>query len=669
MGNSLHISPLENSLNYTTQLKFPYGRASFAIGFAVLDYAHSGEHFYRYVLEGLDKDWQYQKGIPYATYTIQKEGNYLFRVRGSNIPANASLGERVIKITVTPPFYRSFWAKCIYVLLGLVLTYLAMYFVRLRRSVFLEKLSKQQQEELHEARLRLYTDIAHEFRSPLTLILSPLDRLINTHRGFKSTSKQLRSIKSNALKLLDLVDQLITFRKAETDHLELKVEETEFVDFAKKIFNQFQIRAEMQNIDFVFYAQVPSLMLWIDRDKMEKVISNLLSNAFKFTTSGDQIYLGIKEENASVTLTVSDTGVGISEAIKDKIFERHVHLSHGKGPDISSGIGLALSKRMIDLHQGSIHFADAENGGSNLIVTIPKGAQHFSRSVLRQETVESNSIEMQIDANGKLPVVGSKSNNDINEHAPRLLIIEDNWELLQYLREIFSNDYRVLVSNSAQAGIEIARREVPDLIISDVLMDEVSGMELCSILKDDPETSHIPVILLTALSAKEALLEGLKAGADDYLIKPFDPDELLLRVSNLLEGRARIRVRLTRALKMEPESVKYSSIDESFLEKALLTIEANMDNSSFTANEFAKLMMVSRQLLFSKIKSLTSMTPNNLVKSVRMKRAHQILQQNSHTVAEVSKMVGFKDVRYFSRCFEKEYSVTPSQVHRLTSDK
>lgn len=662
---------LDRSINETSRLVFNYNEANFSLCFAALDYLSPENNSYAYKMEGLDQAWQYSVGETEAAYTIQREGTYSFRVRGGNSEGLWNPTERQIEIVVLPPPWRSNTAFVLYILLLAALFYGLLRFIRLRHKLELQRVAREQQEELTEMKLRFFTNITHEFRTPLTLILGPLQHLLAKEKHPDHVHQQLSLIERNTQRLLNLVNQVLSFRKLVTDHEQMKVVQSDFVHFLHEIFLPFQETAKLRQITYLFSASSPSLKIWFDQDKMEKVFFNLLSNAFKFTPVGGSICVDIQEHASHLEIVVQDSGPGVSPDLRDEIFKRF----YEKGGQVrsaikSSGIGLAISKQMVELHHGKIFVTTAvgtnrkEKTGAKFVVELPKGSGHFKEEeIVSNYSDEEKASDYQSAVVPQLTAAAPSTEEPTTKapaDAPLLLIVEDNAEVSAYIQQVFTGSYRIITAGNGVEALAMAKKHSPDLVISDVMMPEMDGITFCSQLKTDIEISHIPVVLLTARAASLFKIEGLKTGADDYVTKPFHPEELVLRVHNIIKARREAREKFTRVFNLDPKQVTVTSADEDFLKRALQFVEDNMDNTDLSVEVFAREMAVSRPLLFIKIKALTNQTPNNFIKRIRMKRAAQLLEQDKLRITEVAYAVGFQNPRYFSKCFQKEYGQTPS---------
>jgi signal transduction histidine kinase/ligand-binding sensor domain-containing protein/DNA-binding response OmpR family regulator len=660
---------LSQSINHTEKLTFPYNGANFSLSFAALDYFNPGNNRYAYKLEGLEEQWTYTKGQTEASYTLQRPGEYLFRLKAANNDGLWNHNERQILIRVLPPPWRSGWAYFAYILLAVFIIIAVVRYFRLQHRLQLEELEKSQREQLHQAKLRFFTNVAHEFRTPLTLILGPLETLVKAQNLGGKEHRKLLSVEHNARRLLNLVNQLLNFRKLEADHENMQAAEGNIIKFLYEIYLSFQEHARARNIDYQFISQSEAILLLYDRDKLEKVFFNLLSNAFKFTPDEGRIVLKIEDLQTTACISVRDTGKGIAPELQEQIFkrfyEKEASFHHSfKG----TGIGLAISRQLVEMHHGQITLKSEEGAGAAFMVELPKGKSHLKPYEIIPSFRDSEDIsnyravvEAYLpDPKSIIETEQKPASTPAGQEAPLLLIVEDNQEVQAYIQETFEDQYRLLTASDGQEGLEKAIDAVPDLIISDVMMPRMDGITLCSKLKTHLNTSHIPVILLTARTSLIFKLEGLETGADDYVTKPFSPAELRLRVHNLLSSRQRMREKFGRVKHLEPAEVSVTSADEQFLDLALKTVEREISNADFNIEDFARALAVSRPLLFIKIKALTDLTPNKFVKMIRMKRAAQLLVQQKLTVSEVAYQVGFRDPRYFSKCFQKEYGKTPT---------
>lgn len=656
---------LEKPLDETEEITFQYGDANFTIHFAAMDFANPSGNRFAYRMVGLNEDWTNVSGRPEATYTLQQEGQYTFELKAANKDGVWNPETRFLRVRVLPPPSRTWWAYLIYLsLLGLMIA-AAVRIVKLRQSNKMGKLEKEQQAAMHQMKMRFFTNVAHEFRTPLTLIIGPLDDLVKggSFEGNSSTKKRLNTIHSNAQRMLDLVNQLLTFRKMEEGHEPMQVRETELFGFLKNIFDSFVDHAAMRHIDYEFIGEELKEAVWLDHEKMSKVLFNLLSNAFKFTPDGGEIKMVVKQFAKEICIEVTDKGPGIDPAFHDQVFQRFYEKTPSERPSQikGTGIGLSLSRQLVMLHHGRLELESQLERGSVFKVYLPLGKDHFDSKDFAKE------VQMEV---ANLPSVTLPSMAEVSEEQaasngqtgqPLLLIVEDNPEVQAYLIGIFAEEYKVSSAANGEEGLRKAVKEQPDLILSDVMMPKMNGFELCEKLKTELSTSHIPIILLTARTTLDDRIEGLETGADDYISKPFHPNELRLKVRNRLTQRQRLRAQFEKSPTFSPKEITVTSADEEFLNRLIELVEANINNPQFKIEQFAQELAVSRALLFTKIKALTNFTPKNFLKSFRLKRAAQLLESGKLNVSEVAYQVGFKEPKYFSKVFHKEYGCSPSE--------
>ena len=661
---------LQKSINETEEITFDYNEANFSISFAALDYFSPGSNQYAYMLSGIDKEWNYSKGKTEATYTIQRSGEYIFKLKGANSEGIWNPEEKILKINVSSSPWYSWWAYLIYVILLGAFAFGLFRYIKLRHNLQLEKIINQQQGELHEVKLRFFTNITHEFRTPLTLILAPLNDLLKKESLTGPIRDQLKTVERNGQRMLNLVNQILTFRKLATDHTELNLVKGDIVGFLNEIFLLFKELANRKNINYVFDASDEVIEAWFDQDKLEKIFFNLLSNAFKFTPKNENIIMSVVQQEKFIEIKVSDSGVGVSSEFKDQIFKRFYEKSNTLHSNIKgSGIGLAISKQMVELHHGHIFLADKSDsifqGGATFVVNILKGNKHFGGLAFDEK---KSNVELISNYNPVVTTFEQLGSKDLD--APfsndsfKILIVEDNPEIQAYINKIFSDQYIVITANNGVEGLAKAKKHLPDLVISDIMMPEKDGVTFCKELKTDFEISHIPIVLLTARTTAMFKIEGLEVGADDYITKPFHPDELRLRVRNIITAREALKSKFKRVVSFEPQEVNITSADEIFLEKAMKILENEIGNNGYSVNQFAYDLAVSRPLLFTKLKALTGQTPNNFIKSVRLKRAAQLLETERLNISEIAYSVGFKDAKYFRKCFKGQYELSPTEYRR-----
>ena len=652
---------LDENIATASSLTLKYDQDILSLDFALLNFIKSNKNTYAYKLEGYDKDWLYTN-IPTANYTNLPSGNFKFLVKGAN---NDGVWSDVVSmnINVLPPFWLTWWAYSLYALAigGIVFVVL--------RYFFLGALLKKE-EELHQVKLNFFTNISHEIRTHLTLIMAPVERLLETEDTSSFFRQQLNSVKQNGSRLLKLVNELMDFRKAETGNLKLNIHEHDLIPFLEEVYDSFRDISIKKGITTSFFYDGSTLPLYYDSEQLEKVFFNLMTNAIKFTPENGHIWLQVTEKDKEVVITVTDDGRGIAPDYLDKVFTNFFQVDDHGLQNTGYGVGLALSKTIVTLHKGTI---TAESGDdpatgdkrTSFIVTLQKGNKHFSEESIR--TARQLRTE---DSSPKQSVSASKI-EDLAESSTRasILIVEDNAELRTLVKETFAAQYRVWEATNGEEGLDIATTQLPDIIISDVMMPRMDGIEFCYRLKTDERTSHVPVILLTAKTTQNDQVTGLETGADMYLTKPFSTKILELNVRNLLAAREKLKQLFLQQVSSytithdaEPAKITaLNSVEQEFLQKVIQLVEENMDNPDFGVDMLSRKVAMSAPVLYKKIKAVSKMSVNDFVKSLRLKKAAQLLKEKQMTVYEVAYAVGYNDRKYFSQEFKKQFGKTPSE--------
>ena len=662
---------LSKALNQMDLITFKHNQANFTLQFSALDYLNPQKNHYAIKLEGLDKSWQYIVGSHEVTYTLQKPGSYLFRLKGGNNDGIWNPKEKVITIKVLPSPWLSLPAYLVYFSLFAIALFIGYRFIVLNHTLALEQVEKGKQSEIHQMKLRFFTNITHELRTPLSLILGPLEELLDSNKENKKNFGPLKTAHRNAVRLLNLVNQLLTFRKLERDHEEMNIEETDIISFLRDISDSFKDEMRLHHIDFKISYDFSPFPVFMDRDKMEKVFYNLLSNAFKFTPEGGNISIVIAKKEESVSCTFKDSGIGIEPEFQDEIFRRFYEKDNNhpslRVQNEGTGIGLALSLQMVKLHKGDIKVESEPNKGASFEVTFPINLNLAAQEIgVKQNGTDTrkgkkmNEME-QSPSWEDWSEVQVASDSLLNTQSFHFLLIDDNEEIIDYLSTIFPPTIFLSRATDGKSGFEKALLLQPDLIISDVMMPGMDGFQLSYQLRANFETSHIPIILLTAQSDFSFKLEGLKTGADEYLTKPFHPKELFIRVENILRNRGFSRQKFKEKEILEPSEITFTSADETLIQNAIAVVEKNMDFPEYSVDQFAQDLAVSRPSLFNKMRALTGETPKNFIKIIRLKRAAQLLKTGKLSVSEVCYMTGFRDPKYFNKCFQKQYNQSPSE--------
>lgn len=639
-----------NKQEETIHLK--YNQNFIKIYFSLLNYYSPANNKYMYMLEGVDKQWASTGGIQnYASYSNLSPGKYIFLLKASNPDGLQSKDITRLKIDIMPPWWKSGWAYAGYSVMVIILSFFIIRTLRskilLDRQLKQEKIEREKTEEVNTIKLRFFTNISHEFRTPLTLILGPIESLLDQISDVR-IREQLDIMKSNAERLLRLINQIMDFRKIENKKMVLTPAATEIVSFTKSIFNMFKEHAAKRGIEFIFDSSFDECIMLFDNDKMEKVIFNLLSNAFKFTPDGGCISISIdrkarKDEEEFIELSVADNGIGINKDEEGLIFERF-HQSKNKSVETTdgTGIGLTLCKEFVELHEGKICVRSNNNHGSVFVVLLP----------VKNEPESMPDITPAL----QKPAAAIQENEN-----PKLLIIEDNAEMRVYLRKNLEHLYEINEASDGVEGLESIQKSMPDIIVSDLMMPNMNGLELCDKIKSNMVTSHIPFIILTAKINEEATYKGYSYGADDYITKPFSMKLLLVRISNLLEKNRKLQDHYRLSVLSDPQNIAVESSNEKFIHLLVNAIDENIDNFDLNIELLCQKLNITHQQIYRKLKALTGQTVNEFVRTVRLKRAAQLLVDSDMNVSEIMYSVGFSNRSYFSKCFAEEHLMTPKE--------
>lgn len=672
-------SILKNSLDDTEELVLTHEENILSIQYAAFDYTNPGNVQYSYILEGLDKQWTYADKLRSATYTHLPKGKYTFKVRSTNSDGVWVDNVRSLNVEVLPSFWETPLAYTLYVVFIVLFILTAVYILftiyRLKHEVSIE-------QQVSDIKLRFFTNVSHELRTPLTLIAGPVECVLKNEELSADVREQLLVVERNTSRMLRLVNQILDFRKIQNNKMKMQVGRLNIVPFVRKIMDNFESIAEEHQIDFVFETEKDDLFLWVDDDKFEKIVFNLLSNAFKYTANGKMIAVFIREDQDTVTVEVRDQGIGIAESKKNSIFVRFENLvDKNLFNQSSSGIGLSLVKELVEMHKATISLDSKLGEGSSFKVEFLKGKDHYDDSVeyILEDSNRVTMFEKVVDEDNpsiteEVPVGEAAEGNRLQQV---MLLVEDNQELRHFLRSIFSSKFKVIEAVNGVEGLDKALKFLPDIIISDVMMPEKDGIEMMKALHADVTTSHIPIVLLTAKTAIENKLEGLELGADDYITKPFSATYLQARVDNILSRRAKLQ-EIYRANLMgdgtfvdvakpemetseEPQQPEMSSIDRKFMDKLLDLMEKNMDNGDLVVDDFVGELAVSRSVFFKKLKMLTGLAPIEFIKEMRINRAAQLIETGEFNMTQIAYMVGINDPRYFSKCFKQKFNMTPTE--------
>jgi signal transduction histidine kinase/ligand-binding sensor domain-containing protein/DNA-binding response OmpR family regulator len=743
---------LSEVISQTKEIKLSYKENTISFEFSALSYDLPEKCQYAYKLEGIDQDWvNVTASRRFANYTKLKGGEYIFYVKAANNDGFWNPEPASVKVIILPPFYLTLWFRLllvIFIVTGIIL-YLKLHTRSLRiqkqrleelvnertakvehqkeellqQAGILKEINYQlehrqeliEQQKIHmenqnkeiiaqrdklidlnkkvkvanQLKLKFFTNVSHEFKTPLTLILGPLEKLIKNWKGEENTKNVLNLINQNAERLLHLINQLMEFRKIEKGKISLTITEGDIFKFVDSIILGFKDLATQRNIKVKLQGKRMQTRIWFDHEKMENILYNLLSNAFKYTPLSGRIFItidistlkpdsinGYNPEQKFLSIQISDNGIGIAKDKLPLIFKRFYRIENTIGYAQGSGIGLALTKELVRAHHGTIGVDSIPGEGSVFTVRIPCSKEAYTQQEISTRQYESSDLERQV--NRLKYELKNPFNDQDHKHRKEvlyknnhqtLLIVEDNIDLREFLYSSFIGEYNVFEAGNGQTAFELATRYNPDIIVSDIIMPEMDGIELCLKLKEHIHTSHIPVILLTAKSALENRIEGFKVGADDYIPKPFSIELLETRIKNLIESRKKLRAIFAESEKPEPAKITTNPVDQRFIEKAIKLIESNIDNSEFSVNNFASMMSVSRTLLHKKLTTLTNQSASDFINTLRLKKSRELIISGEYNISEVAYAVGYNDPKYYSRLFRRHFGISPTEYLKETGIK
>jgi len=649
---------LPQSITTSKSIELRHNENVFAIEFASLNYFNPDKIKVQYKMEGFDNDWITTDNlIRKATYTNLDAGDYAFKVR--TLDNKSGKNEISLNIHILPPF----WKTPVAYLLYMLMFFGALFLIRrrgiqkLRMQFALEK-EREEAKRMHELdlmKIKFFTNISHEFRTPISLIMAPVDKVLKQIKE-PEVKKQLEFANRNARRLLNMVNQLLDFRKMESQELKLHTEDGEIISFIREIADSFNDIAEKKNISFIFDTEIDEFYGEFDHDKIERILFNILSNAFKFTPAGGHVSLLLDKTSVAqlfdlgLQIKVIDTGIGIAHEKINRIFEPFFQDDiPGSVVNKGSGIGLSITKEFVSLHNGTINAQSEPGEGSTFTIIIPLKAANAKSSLLNANT----SVNLTIEAN-------APNNIKHTNKKATVLIVEDDADFRFYIKDNLKATFNIIEATDGKEGWQKALASHPNIVVSDISMPEMDGIELCRKIKADSRTTHIPVVLLTALTGESAQLKGLETGATDYMTKPFNFEILLSKIKNILVQQENMRKTYQKQVEVKPTDQVVESPDEAFLQKLLRLIEENIDNSNFSVEELSGDMFISRYTLYKKILALTGKTPNEFIRHMRLKRAAQLLQNGYLTISQICYKVGFKSQKYFVKAFKAEFNVSPS---------
>lgn len=679
--SSVHFRGTSPEMAYGHRLRFQ---------FALPSYDLSIKNQFQYFLEGFHDHWSAWSGESFVDFTNLPEGNYVFRVRGKDVYGSAG-EDAVLAFTVLPPWYRTWWAFAIYAMLlgGMAVTLVRFREKKLKMEKLVlentvrertEKIMLQTEElkEMDRLKSRFFANISHEFRTPLTLILAPLEEELS--KKPPAEQDKLLIMKRYANRLLELVNQLLNLSKLEAGKMDLQIQKGELRQFLSVLSSSFDSPAQHKKIAFEKTVVIPEGHFWYDPDKLEKVMINLLSNAFKFTPPGGSVkfaaHIAGQTGKPILQVSVSDTGRGIAREEQEKVFESFYQARQTvENQDGGTGLGLAFAQELVKLHKGNISLQSEVGKGSVFKVEVPVGKEGYKAD----QILENEPLHDTLPATGHAShVPGEPAAKDTRKGRQTasnaaaqetVLIVEDNAELRNYMASLLEGQYTVFKAPDGAEALACARKMLPSLIISDLMMPRMDGIEFTASIKSDERTSHIPVILLTAKSGQESRIDGLKTGADDYLTKPFSVEELMVRVRNLIDLRKKLAERYRERIRVHVTSSEEMSLDDKFLMRAKEIVEANMEDVLFSVEKMAEEMSLSRTQLLRKLKALTGLAPNDFIRDLRLQKAAEMIRQKADTITQIGYAVGFNDQSYFSKSFKKEFGETPTEYAARVSQK
>jgi signal transduction histidine kinase/ligand-binding sensor domain-containing protein/DNA-binding response OmpR family regulator len=750
-GQTGEKSILNEVITIVREIKLSHRENTFSFEFSSLSYDLPQKNKYRYKLEGIDDDWiTVNSDRRFANYTKLPGGDYIFKLQASNSDDVWNETPQELRVIITPPFWLTTWFRIL--LLMFIIISITAYLKLHTRSLQMQKrklesqvmertaqiehqkeMLREQAEKLqlqndqlgrrkeqiegqkitleqqnreildqrdrllalnkkvkaaNQLKLKFFTNVSHEFRTPLTLILGPLEKLLKTWQTNDETRQLLDLINRNAGRLLHLINQLMDFRKIEKGKMELNIQQGDISAFIADIIQSFRDISQRQKINLMFEPPAITTEVWFDHVKLENIFYNLLSNAFKFTPENGAVSVSLKLKGANgneisdteaggkfpevdhFMLEVSDTGIGIAKEKLPYVFKRFYRAENEGETPAGSGIGLSLTRELVKIQHGKITVSSEPGNGTSFIVEIPCAREYFSGEEINRNATYASGLP------GKLEQLRySLENLNVSHHTkdlhlishmnrPTILLVEDNFELQEFIAGKLNTNYNLLLAGNGKEALSLAKESNPDIIVSDIMMPVMDGLELCQNLKTGLDTSHIPIILLTAKSSDESQIEGYKTGADDYIPKPFNPELLEVRIASLIESRKKLRSLFSNGTHSEIDKITATHTDKVFLRKALELVENNIDNTEFDVTDFSAGMSVSRSLLHKKLTSLTDKSATDFINTVRLRRAQQLIKSGSLTISEVAYSVGYNDPKYFSRLFRKHFGIAPSDYTR-----
>lgn len=657
-------SPLKADINDTKTLRLKYNQNTFSMQVSSINYDYPSLILYSWKLEGFYDAWSRPGRENTIRFTNLNPGEYTLRIRAiSNENRNIILEERSMQIIIEKPIWLSGWAISLYVIVLLSIV-----------SVGIRLLMMKKQRKVSDEKIRFFINTAHDIRTPLTLIKAPLEEVEEREQLSEKGKNNLNTALRNVNALLRLTTNLLNFERADTYSSNLHVSEYELNAYIEETIHVFKAYADVKHVTLTYEKNFQYLNVWLDKDKMDSILKNIISNALKYTPEGGSVAICATDNNDSWSIEVKDTGIGIPVSEQKKLFKMHFRGSNAINSKITgSGIGLLLVWKLVNIHKGKLSFNSIENKGSSIKVTFPKDKRKYRKALANAVQTDGSANNATTVATTARPAPASPSDGkgttdsaSQSENLPKVLVVEDNDELRNYLQNSLHDEYRIRVCNNGKEALSIVKEMMPNLIISDIMMPEMRGDELCQILKKDIETSHIPIILLTALSTDKNIIEGLQSGADEYIVKPFNIGILRATIANLLANRALLRRKYANLeLNDKNEDIPCANcnndLDREFIATVKKIVDDNMDNPGFNVDTLCSLMNMSRTSFYNKIKALTDQAPADYIRLIKLKYAAQLLEEQRYTITEIAERTGFNDAKYFREVFKKHFNVSPSQ--------
>lgn len=676
LGGNSEFSSNNNSIHEIKRIVLPYDKSMFSVEFAALEYSFPQKIQYAYYLRGWDKTWNDTSSLRTVSYSRLNEGRYTLEIKSTNASGIWNTKPLTIAIQVLPPWYRTWWAYLLYCSLAGLAVYAYIYYqkekARLQFEVKLSSLKAQQEEELNEKKISFFTNIAHELRTPLTLIVNPIEDLL-TNDGRNINLVDIGSVHRNTRRLLSLVDQLLLFKSTENEISDLKPEVLDIAEVCNEVFLCFKDQVKRRGLSYSFENNIKDPLIFADKEKVEIVLFNLLSNAIKYSNEKGEVVLVLNEKGERVELKVKNTGPLIPSSVGETLFNKFYRLEQASLISRKSGfgIGLFISKKIADKQGGDLTYASTEADGTIFTYEFPKNEKlipvSYDKVNAANKTASLSEIFNELPVRDEDPEKGTISENMRNviegvvENKPNVLVVDDDDDLRAYISQLLKPDYNIFEAASGEDALQLLKKADPDIIVSDVVMGAMSGVDFCLAVKESKSYSHVPVILLTATSSADIKLKGVECGAEDYITKPFEKDFLLARIKSILKGRDSLKRYFFNEVTLQNNTERVSEEYSTFLKRCMDIVEKHLDDDQFNVKELAKEIGMSQSNLYRKVKAISDLSTNEFIRYIRMRKAAELMIQTDIQVKEVAYKVGFQDVRYFREQFSKVFGHNPSE--------